>query len=69
MGEFNTNTNINNNNKSNISNNFDNDNVVTPDILNDERYIFGNLFGYIPDKYVKYFNLFALHLVSTIFLD
>jgi hypothetical protein len=42
-------------------------NTVDKNVLNDERYIFGNLFGIIPDKYIKYFNLFLIHLVSTVF--
>ena len=27
-------------------------NTVDKNVLNDERYIFGNLFGIIPDKYM-----------------
>ena len=35
--------------------------------INDERFIFGDFFGMVPEKYIKFFNLFAAHLVSTIF--
>lgn len=28
--------------------------------------IFGNFFGLVPDNYVKYFNLFALQMSSTL---
>ena len=38
-------------------------NVFNDSIINDERYIFGNLFGYIPKKYIKYFNLVSMHLI------
>lgn len=54
---------------SNLSNDYDKTQsyVIDKNVLNDERYIFGNLFGIIPDKYVKYLNLFLIHLVSTVF--
>lgn len=42
-------------------------NVFSDSIINDERYIFGNLFGYIPKKYIKYFNLVSMHLIFVAF--
>jgi hypothetical protein len=34
--------------------------------LYEDACIFGNFFGLVPDTYVKYFNLFALQLSSTL---
>ena len=74
----NSNTNlINNNNNNNDNNDNDNNdnnkatyngsnNVLNNKEVNDERYIFGDFFGVVSDKYIKYFNLFALHLLCTI---
>ena len=36
-----------------------------PKLYNDAC-IFGNFFGLVPDAYIKYFNLFALHLTSPL---
>jgi hypothetical protein len=58
MEDFNTNNNINNKNYNNTSNQdnniYNNNNVFSPDILNDERFIFGNFFGMVPEKYIKF---------------
>ena len=35
-------------------------------ILNDERFIFGDFFGMVPERYVKYFNLILTHVLFTI---
>ena len=58
-----TNTNTDNNNL----NTTDNINVFNKKEVDVERYIFGDFFGVVSDKYIKYFNLFALHLLCTIF--
>jgi hypothetical protein len=34
--------------------------------LYEDACIFGNFFGLVPDTYVKYFNLFALQISSTL---
>jgi hypothetical protein len=34
--------------------------------LYEDACIFGNFFGLVPDRYVKYFNLFALQISSTL---
>jgi hypothetical protein len=53
---------INENKKFNIDNY-----VLGQSYINDERFIFGDFFGIVPEKYIKFFNLFAAHLVATIF--
>jgi hypothetical protein len=70
----NTNSNTNLNNTSDTDNNNNNNNKANNSVnvfnkkeVNDERYIFGNFFGVVSDKYIKYFNLFALHLLCTVF--
>jgi hypothetical protein len=35
-------------------------------LKNEEISIFGNFFGVVSNKYIKYFNLLALHLISTL---
>jgi hypothetical protein len=35
-------------------------------LRNDEINIFGNFFGVVSNKYIKYFNLLALHLISVL---
>lgn len=70
FNSHNTNSNTNLNNHSNTDNNNntnDNVNVFNKKEVDDERYIFGNFFGVVSDKYIKYFNLFALHLLCTVF--
>ena len=75
MPLFNNNTKNNSNNTSNPKNNNNNDNdnthtntnkIVKKMFLNDERLIFGDFYGIINNKYVKYFNLLCFHLFSTI---
>ena len=42
------------------------DNNVENILLQDKLYIFGNLNGLVSDKYVKYFNLIILQILSII---
>ena len=65
----NSNTNLNNTSDTDTDNNKANNsvNVFNKKEVDDERYIFGNFFGVVSDKYIKYFNLFALHLLCTVF--
>ena len=35
-------------------------------LKNEEISIFGNFFGVVSNKYIKYFNLLVLHLISTL---
>ena len=58
MSNNNTNT---NNNDVNTTNN----DKKKPKLYEDFC-IFGNFFGLVPDTYVKYFNLFALQISSTL---
>ena len=64
----------NNTNKQNVNNTIDenkkyniNNYVLGQSYINDERFIFGDFFGLVSEKYIKFFNLFAMHLVATIF--
>jgi len=64
----------NNTNKQNVNNTIDenkkyniNNYVLGQSYINDERFIFGDFFGLVSEKYIKFFNLFAAHLVATIF--
>lgn len=62
------NNNDKNNNKNNNDNNKNNNNDKRhkkPELYKDAC-IFGNFFGLVPEKYVKYFNLFALQLTCTL---
>jgi len=66
----NSNTNLNNTSDTDTDNNnkaTNSVNVFNKKEVDDERYIFGNFFGVVSDKYIKYFNLFALHLLCTVF--
>jgi hypothetical protein len=58
-------------NYSNSNNNDDNissePNVLDKKIVKDERYIFGNFFGLVSDKYIKYFNLICFEFFFTVF--
>jgi hypothetical protein len=57
-------SNSNNNDDDNISSE---PNVLDKKIVKDERYIFGNFFGLVSDKYIKYFNLVCFELFFTVF--
>ena len=59
----------------NNTNNYDDDTTNTNSNKNtktqkpklyEDACIFGNFFGLVPDTYVKYFNLFALQISSTL---
>ena len=56
----------NNTNITNTNTNSDNNTKTQKSNLYEDVCIFGNFFGLVPDKYVKYFNLFALHITSTL---
>jgi hypothetical protein len=63
-----TNTTANTNNTNNTNTNNTNANVknnAKPRIYEDFL-IFGNFFGLVPEAYVKYFNLFAIQICSTL---
>jgi hypothetical protein len=55
----------------NISDNYENNisnYVLNNKIIRDERFIFGNLFGIVSEKYIKYFNFACLQIIFvTIF--
>lgn len=60
--------NNNTNDNDNTTNNNDNNKKgkkQKPELYKDAC-IFGNFFGLVPEKYVKYFNLFALQLTCTL---
>ena len=63
MSNNNTNT---NNDDDDTTNTNSNKNTKKKPQLYEDACIFGNFFGLVPDSYVKYFNLFALQLSSTL---
>jgi hypothetical protein len=55
------------NNEQNLTNQTNNNkNNIEQKYLNDEMYLFGNFYGLISEKYIRFFNLFALQLLATI---
>ena len=70
IDDTNTNTNTNTNANTNTNTNANNANTKSnqkekPKIYEDFL-IFGNFFGLVSEPYVKYFNLFALQIMSTL---
>ena len=55
-----------NNDDDDTTNTNSNKNTKKKPQLYEDACIFGNFFGLVPDSYVKYFNLFALQLSSTL---
>jgi len=66
-----SNTNDQNSNNTNTSNQNANAiqyiNVIKKQKIQEERALFGNIFGFIPDGYIKYFNIFVVETITTLF--
>ena len=67
MSKFVNNSIDSSNNEPNLTNQIkSNKNSIDQTYLNDEMYLFGNFFGLVSEKYIRFFTLFALQLLSTI---
>jgi hypothetical protein len=66
MSNNNTNNNDDETTNTNSDKNSDKNTKTQKPKLYEDACIFGNFFGLVPDSYVKYFNLFALQLSSTL---
>ena len=42
-------------------------NAIQKQQVQQERALFGNMFGFIPDGYIKYFNIFVIETITTLF--
>lgn len=61
-----SNNNTNNDDDDTTNTNSDKNTKTQKPQLYEDACIFGNFFGLVPDSYVKYFNLFALQISSTL---
>jgi hypothetical protein len=62
------NQNSNNNNTSNLNASaIQYINAMQKQKIQQERDLFGNIFGFIPDAYIKYFNIFVVESITTLF--